>query len=288
MDVRKNEMTDTKYPSVLDASRGLLLDAVRVARKADTEFCVVGGWSPYIRNAAPIPHPGTKDVDLLFKKGAKSGELSGVIHAFLDAGYLVSAKHQFQLLRRLNVNGKPLIFNVDFLHPLETTQAAELMVDHMDLDVLECREREEGLRMKSIALPASDFVFDGHVVNAVVSAVDPTTGNEEDVNVPLIDEVGVFITKFQSVMQPKRPRDAFDIFVSLTQSADQEATLAGICALRARYEGIDKLARCFLKFLKKDTFEKNVCRFGREMKHPIQNPRKTVKDLIARTSNKAN
>ncbi len=279
-------MTDIRYPSVLDASRGLLLDAVRVARRANTEFCVVGGWSPYIRNAAPIPHPGTKDVDLLFREGAGAGKLSGVIQAFLDADYLVSAKHQFQLLRRLNVNGRPLIFNVDLLHPLETTQVAELMVDHMDLDVLVCTEREEGLRMKSIAVPASAFVFDGHVVNAEVRAVDPTTGNEEDVNVPLIDEVGVFITKFQSVMQAKRPRDAFDIFVSLTQSVDQETTLAGITELRMRYEGIDELARGFLKFLKQGAFEKNVCRFGREMNHSIQNPRETVNDLIGRTSNK--
>ncbi len=280
-------MTDFVYPSVLDAARGLLLDAVRVARDADAEFCVVGGWSPYIRNSAPIPHPGTKDVDILFKNGAESGELSGVIQAFLDAGYLVSAKHHFQLLRRLNVNDKPLIFNVDILHPLETTQAVELMVDHMDIDVLECRERQGGLRIKSIALPASDFVFDGHVSETDVTAVDPATGNQTQMSVPLIDEVGVFITKFQSVMAPKRPRDAFDIFVSLTQSTDQEATLAGIRTLRARFAGIDKLTQEFMTFLKKDDFEKNVCRFGREVNHPIQNPRQTVKDLINKTSSRS-
>ena len=61
-------MNDYTYSSVQDAAGGLLLDAVRVARNSKLEFCVVGGWSPYLRNATPIPHPGKKDVDLLFTK----------------------------------------------------------------------------------------------------------------------------------------------------------------------------------------------------------------------------
>lgn len=274
------------YPSVQDAARGLLVDAVRVARESGLEFCVVGGWSPYLRNSHPIPHPGTKDVDLLFRKGSEAGELAEVIRAFLANDYLVSAKHQFQLLRKLNVNSTPLVFNVDLLHPLETTQTAQLMVDHMDLDVWNCSRRETGLIMKSIALLSSGFVFDGHIAEVVVSAPSPLSGQQTTTAVPLIDEVGVFITKFQSVMRPTRPRDAFDIFVSLTQGEDQDVVLKGIRDLRQEHEGIDCLTREFLEFLKKDDFELNVCRFGRDMKHPIDSPGRTVKDLIEKTSNK--
>lgn len=57
------------YSSVSQALKGLLVESVSIAQSANLEFAVVGGWSPLLLNSRPIPHPGTRDVDLLFHQG---------------------------------------------------------------------------------------------------------------------------------------------------------------------------------------------------------------------------
>jgi hypothetical protein len=214
------------YPDILTAAQGLLAESVGIVKPLGLSFVIVGGWSPFLCNGHPIRHPGTRDVDILFLDGREPYCLEEVVQRFLDGGYLLSAKHHFQLLRELQVNGKPLIFNVDLLHPMETAEKPELYTDQLNLPVRISRFEDEFVRMKSIALPIAGELFPLHQRPFSVDCTLPT-GLEHRIDVPLMDEVGTIVTKAGSVDSKKRTRDAFDIFLAMTQG-DRPATVAGL------------------------------------------------------------
>lgn len=73
-------------------------------RDKGVEYIIVGGWSPFLLNANPIPHPGTKDVDVLFKSGTKQGELKSLIEDFIQKEFIQSAKDTFtKFFKDLNI-----------------------------------------------------------------------------------------------------------------------------------------------------------------------------------------
>jgi len=213
------------YDSLLDASYALLGEVVEIVQPLDHQFVVVGGWSPYLLNSVPIRHPGTRDVDILFAEGASPGALRSVVQALLRRGFLPSAKHHFQLLRILRVRETDLIFNVDLLHPLESSRGdpsfkPEMFVDHIELAVPLSKYLAENYKQKSIATPHAGFILeDGRFVRLSLD-FDLPDGRSSRIEVPLMDEVGLIVTKSQSISSPKRTRDAFDIYLAIAQSGD--------------------------------------------------------------------
>ena len=204
------------YENIQSAAKGLLVESCAIANETGFTYVVCGGWSPYLRNSSPIPHPGTKDVDLLFEAGHEMYELRDVVKLFLSRGFLHSAKHEFQLLRSVNVDGHQFVFNVDLLHPMETRNAPELFVDHWELPVPIDDFGKAKFTSKSIALPDSNFVFQGHVENEIVESMGKTA------DVPLIDETALLVTKSKSFKSVKRSRDIFDAYLAITQPRDAE------------------------------------------------------------------
>lgn len=205
------------YDNVLSAARGLLLDVVVNLNAIDKKYVIIGGWCPYLRNRTDITHPGTKDVDILFSDANVEGELHEVIDHLLQNGYLPSAKHDFQLLRKLRVGNRDLIFNIDLLHPSETNNNPEMLVDHFDLGILESDMPGAHKKARSLVLPSSQLIFEGLFSYLDVCHFKPD-GNKEAASFPLIDEAGLIVSKCQSVKQKKRPRDAFDIFIIFQQA----------------------------------------------------------------------
>ena len=53
---------------------------------------VIGGWCPVLRNKSEVTHPGTLDVDILFKESYQSGSLKILIESFIESGFMPSAK----------------------------------------------------------------------------------------------------------------------------------------------------------------------------------------------------
>jgi hypothetical protein len=109
------------YPDKLTACQGILGESVEIVRSMGLPFAVVGGWSPFYLNNPTGLHPGSKDVDLLFSEAVEVKGLAKVVEHFLGRGYLPSAKHDFQLLRIVGGGKGQFVFNVDFLHPKEST-----------------------------------------------------------------------------------------------------------------------------------------------------------------------
>lgn len=207
------------FPDLKTARLALLGESCAIANTVGLQYAVCGGWSPFLRNAKPIPHPGTKDVDLLFADGVKIEGLKMVFDAFRKHDYLPSAKHEFQLIKVWTVGGCRLAFNVDLLHPTEGKVHGDMFVEHVELPVLEDANAIAKLTGKSIAAPYSKFVFSGFVEEENV-AYRKIDGTEAQAKVPLIDEVGVLVTKSESCRGVKRPRDLFDIYVAITQPQD--------------------------------------------------------------------
>lgn len=216
------ESTNVDVGTTEDGARWLLADAVRIAQKSELKFAVIGGWSPVLLNRGPIEHPGTRDVDMLFERGTEQGALAALVKTFRTEGYYLSAKHDFQLLRVINVNGNPFVFNVDILHPDERLKIPPeaLFIDHLEVDAEVNRRFNKFIKARSIGTPISTFLFNGHIEKFQLT---PKYGeNFSAVEVPLIDEVGLLVTKSESVRSPKRKRDALDIFFAVVQARDFE------------------------------------------------------------------
>jgi hypothetical protein len=240
----------TDYNSLNAAAKGLLGEATSIATRCGKEFAVVGGWSPVLRNAAAGSHPGTRDVDLLFSEGATKEALKDVVSTFLDSGYLLSAKHEFQVLRTLPVGGRSFVFNVDLLHPHEGEVKGELCVDQLSFPIPDEDYKSTYVFTKSIALPNAGFVFDGFVAKESIEFMMPDGTTALQV-VPLIDEVGLLATKSKSCMVQKRPRDIFDIYLAISSPRNVEGFKANLSRLKDRHERVFASLECICKALDK-------------------------------------
>jgi hypothetical protein len=219
------------FESLEQARAALLCDAVKLASSSGEQFAVVGGWSPFLLNSAPIKHPGTADVDLLFAEAVTAGRLKRAYELFLDAGYHPSAKHPFQLILIMRVGTEELAFNIDILHPHEKEHRG-LFADHIELPVPLSPFVKQNLKMKSIGVPASRFIFMYHRITAVpVKGIMPS-GNGVETSVPVIDEAGLIITKSYSFRNPKRNRDLFDIYLAVKQCRDRPEITAFLRRLK--------------------------------------------------------
>lgn len=235
--------------TVLDASKALLVEVANVLNRANVNYVVVGGWSPYLRYKGPLQHPGTKDVDILFSDATVEGGISQIIELFLKNGFLVSAKHDFQLLKPISVEGRELVFNVDLLHPSETHKNPELLVDHLDLHINESDLGDKKF-VKSVVLPSSQILFEKGFfgplnVQCPITSVSAT--------VPLITECGCILSKCESVKLEKRKRDAFDIYLSLCSVGTEDFAKA----LRpyAKLAGVASMLDALREYIKKKVVE---------------------------------
>lgn len=223
------------YPDILSASAGLLGRAVEVMGQIELPFVVIGGWSPYLLNKGQIRHPGTRDVDLLFEDGATPGALREVVKALIGAGFLLSAKHEFQLLQVLRVAGIEFVFNVDILHASEARKNPQMFVDHVSLPVRVSEFGPATVPARSIVVPVSRFLFSGHIVEHEFSFKSPETGADAKAAVPLMNELGTLVTKAESMSMTKRRRDAFDVMLAIQQVRDRGELLEGMRRLRTEH-----------------------------------------------------
>lgn len=223
-----------EYPTILDAARGLLGEAATVLASVDEPYVVIGGWSPVLLSSHRVPHPGTRDVDVLFSRGSTPEALGAIVDRFLDAGYLPSAKHDFQLLRVLRVGMRELVFNVDLLHPDESEPGfhSEMFVKHLDLGVALAEHLPDHAFMRSIVTPHAAFVLDQERFVSVPVDCRLPSGEVGPIDVNIVDELGLVVTKSESVGGVKRQRDAFDIALAISECRDQESLVQDALALR--------------------------------------------------------
>jgi hypothetical protein len=214
-------MEKRKYGNIVDGAKGVLGDCVRILSRFEQKYVVIGGWSPFLLNSKmPIEHPGTKDVDLLFEKGAIKGNLHNIFKAFLLSGYKISAKHQFQLLKVINVGDKDFVYNVDFLHAENSNESVEMFVDHLELAIPIHEYKDDTYVEKSINAPHSDSIFHYNLFDTIEVKFDLPDDTVYKQEFPLMNEAGLLITKSESLKNVKRKRDSLDIYIAITQARD--------------------------------------------------------------------
>jgi hypothetical protein len=238
--------------SILDGAKELLVETISALDQASVrDFIVIGGWCPYLRNQSVLTHPGTLDVDLLFKDGERGGSLRPAILALKQKGFILSAKHSFQLLLEKTIRNERLIYNVDLLHPSMSDTNPMMFVDHLDLDIpLDADERRVKMAT-SIVLPNSAILFQENLFSKFTA-----WGNTFD----LVDFTGMFISKMDSCQKPKRERDAFDLYVALKSGQIDFSTIARI---RNENSRINNSLNLLSDYLKKNgqSFDRNVEQF---------------------------
>lgn len=234
---------------------------------------VIGGWCPYLRNRSGIPHPGTLDVDILFKRGECEGSLRPAIDALRQAGFILSAKHSFQLLREKAVRGERLIYNVDLLHPSMNDTHPGTFADHLDLDVPLDEEERRVKKVTSIVLPNSAVLFQENLSSKFT---------EWGITFDLVDFTGMFITKMDSCQKQKRERDAFDLFVAL--KSDQ-IDFPAIARIRKGNSRVNKSLNLLSEYMENHgaTFDENVAKFAAGFMSPTESPADALQQAIRAT-----
>lgn len=217
--------------SLQDGAHTLLADTVKILNENNMNYIIVGGWSPYLLNDTVIKHPGTKDIDILFSHAYQKGNLKDIIISLLKNNFILSAKHDFQLFRKIKVKDNEFVYNIDLLHPYETRWQSETYVDHLELDIPADRYQSKNFKMKSIALPNASCLFDGLYTNKEID-FPLSDGTKPKQTFRLMDEVGCLITKSKSVSIKKRERDSLDIFLAINQNQNYSTFITKILSLK--------------------------------------------------------
>ena len=220
------------FPNLMDGASAMLAEIATILNRLKVDYIVVGGWSPYLLNSSPISHPGTRDVDILFEKAYNKHSLGPIINELLQQGFILSAKHDFQLFKVYNVQGHEMIYNLDLLHPYETQNPTEIYVEHIDLGIPANDYIGKTLTIKSIALPSSQALFKFKIFDHIDFEATNSSGETTHATIPIMTEVGTLITKSVSVHTPKRLRDGFDIFLAIKQARDYNKLIESILTIR--------------------------------------------------------
>lgn len=223
--------------TIQDGALALLGETTELLNSHGIDYIIVGGWSPFLLNSAPFPHPGTKDVDILFKSGTQEGELKALIETFIKKGFVQSAKHPFQLLKAIDINRHSFMFNIDLLHPDDQEKKPEMFVDHIDFPVKESHSMRIDYKGKTIILPKSDFFFSDFYTK-YQHEFELTDGTKKNIEFNLLNEAGLILSKAKSAFNEKRTRDAYDIFLAIQQCRNYESTIGQLLNISNNHKAI--------------------------------------------------
>lgn len=218
------------YLTRKEGAHGLLGEVVAILTETlSCPYAIVGGWAPYLRSApSPIRHPGTRDVDVLCDPSHSPKQVERAVRTLFERGYLPSAKHEFQLIRVLRCANQDFAFGVDFLHP--GGDSPKLLHPIFTLPVRASAELSALVPFSSIMIPQGNFILQGWASPWKEDFILPD-GSSQTVVFPLMTDAGTLVTKAASWENPKRDRDALDIYVTITQTNDRVGLLAALAAL---------------------------------------------------------
>lgn len=254
--------------TVIEGAKELLVDTVSaLSTVGKNEYIVIGGWCPYLRNTSGIKHPGTLDVDILFKEGYREGALARSVEALRQKGFVASAKHAFQLLLEKQIGTERLIFNVDLLHPRMSETDHNMFVDQLDLDIPIDEDELRVKKMQSIVQPNSAVLFDENLFSSFALS---------GVKFNLVDFTGMFITKMDSCQKQKRERDSFDIYIGFKSGL---VDLQKLKSITSRNQRVSKSLAQLIEYLKRspDQFNRNVSKFAQP---PDSSPAKYLREML--------
>lgn len=223
-----------EFKTINDAACCLLGESVSIINQFAADYVIIGGWSPYLRYNSGKIHPGTKDVDVLFHNANNVDAIKDIIIGFLERGFLLSAKHDFQLIKLYNVSGREFAFNVDVLHPTKSAIKIEddMFVKHLDVEVPISSLRSDTYKFKSIVQPEAECIFSETMHDNFDLNYTNSNGQNENVQFELLNDIGCLFSKSTSCQNSKRHRDSFDIYLSITNNDNYDGLIKKILKLK--------------------------------------------------------
>ena len=201
-----------KFANEQDAAHAMLLEVTSLFNRQTIDYAVIGGWVPYLFNNAPLPHPGTFDVDIVLNNALRKDAVVATLDELVSSsGYIRAPKNAFQIYRILHVVDEQMIFHVDFLHRKYADDTDNLIM--------------QWGRYETIQTPGTDTLFlNKEVRHQTLNGPFPN-GASSSVRIPFATEAGFLACKGRSVGFGKRTRDAYDVFLILDQSQDRDALI---------------------------------------------------------------
>jgi hypothetical protein len=198
---------DFNYKSASEAAKAMLGETANLLNTMGVDYVIVGGWVPYLFHSTPLKRQETFDCDVLLNNNIKQDTIElGAAH-LMKNGYLPPAKNPYQLYRVLNVDSKPTVFHLDFLHKRYSNPDHDIFIDWGPI--------------QSIAGPGSDIILnEKEYVVHTLSYTDPS-GKECTVNIKFASEIGILSTKGRCLELQKREKDAYDILLAIGQARDK-------------------------------------------------------------------
>jgi hypothetical protein len=185
------------------------------------------------------------------------------IKALMRCGFTPSGKHEFQLLLPIEVGSTNFIFNVDLMHPREQQTSPGLFADIFELGVDDAYDPTGKRWMKSIVFSGAAVVFNkGLWSNVNVRGTD-ARGSAAELEVPLLDEVALVLSKASSVRNEKRTRDAFDIYYVLC-GPHKDQIVTALRNLAAEYAAVKDQLDQMIEWISQTraTFNANVSQYS--------------------------
>jgi hypothetical protein len=256
------------------------LTACQILNRDGVQYAIAGGWVPYLRGGIPnLTHPGTRDVDVLFKD--KISQVERATKALSNAGFVYSGKHDFQLFLPINVGEQSFIFNVDLMHSDEQHKQPQMFADIFELGVEDAYDPTGKRWIRSIRFLGAEVVFEEALwSNLAVTGMD-TAGVTVEVRVPLLDEAALILSKASSIKNEKRPRDAFDIYYVLFGLAEFRI-IETLRRLAIKYSDVNGQLDILLTWIaeNKDKFDGSVNQFAKaQIPNPADNILRVLRAL---------
>lgn len=251
-----------EFERLNEAAFALLIETCGSLNERSLGYVIAGGWVPVLRsNGSDLVHQRTRDVDVLFNDDHEA--IRSAVECMLQNGFILSAKHEFQLLRTLRVASRDFVFNVDLMHPQEASKNSDMFQDILDIEIRSDYD-ENGPKVKSICFPSSAIIFEQRLWSRVEISGSNLNGIGTVCAVPLMDEAGLVLSKAISVKQPKRPRDAFDIFYVLASPRGPDIS-AQLVQLSAKFPQVSEQLAHLRRYLAENhsIFDRNVGKYLR-------------------------
>lgn len=107
-------------PDAVGAAKSVLVELVHILGEYRDDMVVVGGWVPPLLMPDSSGHVGSTDVDIALNHLAENDETYSRISESLRAhGYEQDADQPFIWYRTVEVDGEPIVVEVDFLEEAE-------------------------------------------------------------------------------------------------------------------------------------------------------------------------
>ncbi len=270
-----------QFSSLDEACEALLLTTAALLNGAKVEYVVAGGWVPIILGSphGSLEHPGTRDVDILLVDDNTGPRAAADV--LLAAGFRPSAKHEFQLLKDARVGGQLFVFNVDLMHPHESSMRPNMFADILDFGVKDNYDPRGSRYLKSIAFASAAIVVEQKLFETAKRYGRDFDGTEISVDVPFLNLTALLLSKCESVRVPKRTRDAFDIYFALTGPKGLVAA-AELKALSVNFPDVRLRTEKLRQFLTDEAsvFDGNVAAYLKPTPAPWVSPAQTVLGIL--------